>query len=251
MNRNNICRAVILKNNHIGEIHKGVVMLTDSMGLVSAVAHGAYSRTGKLRGITNPLCYGTCYLYSDPVRKSMKITDFDVQDFFTGVKERIEPYYAAMLCSEVILKSHGGGEEGETVLQLFIELLGSLNEAKAEHAALAAVVFLWRYLDVLGSRPELALCGNCGREIARAETRFYSSVHADIFCTECHGEHMPQVVPGSAGYLRYIAAMPITEAVEVPVTDPTFRNLKRLLFSMVEDVLEAPLLTLRSSGGIL
>ena len=56
MNRSHSTDAIVLKNTRIGEIHKGVVMLTSDEGLVNAIAHGAYSQKGKLRGTTNLFC---------------------------------------------------------------------------------------------------------------------------------------------------------------------------------------------------
>jgi DNA repair protein RecO (recombination protein O) len=171
LNRNDVFEAVILTNRRVGEIHRLVTMLAKERGLVRAMAHGAYSKRGKLKGTTTPFTYGTCYLYTNPVKEQHKITDFDVAADFAAVKEDIRRFYVASLWAETVLKSYGGGDEygqgtGE-VFSLFIRALESLASVPDGQVGLASLQFLWRYLGLNGVRPSLTECSASGQPSPR------------------------------------------------------------------------------------
>ena len=122
MGRNFRTEAIILRNNRFGEIHKGVTLLSPVHGLLSAVAYGAYSAKGKLRSITNPLCAGTAFLYRDPVKDSLKITDMDCREFFEGIRASLAKFFTASVWMETVLKTFGGDAE-----EVFSLLTGCLR----------------------------------------------------------------------------------------------------------------------------
>ncbi len=84
-------------------------MLTPADGLVRAIAHGANSAKGKLRGTTVPFCSGRAYLYTNPRTQSTKITDMDATEFFSGIRGDLKKFYTASLWAELVLKTFATG----------------------------------------------------------------------------------------------------------------------------------------------
>ena len=97
MNRNLKTRALVLKNYRIGDFHKGTVLLTGELGIIHAIAHGAFkgkSRLGNKTEVFNDLI---AYLYHNPVKNSYKITDAECKNYFKGMKKDLRKVYAAYL----------------------------------------------------------------------------------------------------------------------------------------------------------
>ena len=250
MNRNSETDVIILKNSRIGDIHKGVTMLSPQQGLLSAIAHGAYSQKGKLRGVTNPFCYGRCYLYTDPVKKSIKITDLSVNDFFSGLRESVTRFYSASLWAELVLKTFGGGAESDRLFALLLDALRALDSATDFRPV--SIQFLWRYLETAGLQPELDTCGDCGAELAADSRRYYDPRQAGFVCANCANRSAAAALgPAAAGYLQYSGQLDFSAALKIRLDDGALQNARTVLYRLVQDVAETPLNSLRIGGGIL
>jgi DNA repair protein RecO (recombination protein O) len=250
MSRSSSTEVVILRNSRIGESHKSVSMLTPDLGLISAIAHGAYSQKGKLRGVTNPFCSGLCYLYTDPVKKSVKITDLTVREFYPGLRENISKFYTASLWAELVLKTFGGGGESERLFELLVESLRALDVA--DRFEPVAIQFLWRYLEVSGLQPDLGECAACGAPLAPAAARGYDARHGGFVCADCASMvDAARLAPGAASYLLYSGELDLEDALLIRLDPAATANVKTLLYRIAEDVADTKLNTLRIGGGIL
>lgn len=251
MNRSHWSPAIVLKNNRIGEIHKGVVMLTPGEGLVRAIAHGAYSQKGKLRGTTNLLCSGTCYLYTDPVKQTTKITDFDVTSYFSGIREDLAKFYTASLWAESILKTYATGGDSAPLHRLLIDSLHELEARPALEAERVSVHFVWRFLLLSGMQPDLEHCAVSGEFLADGEPIYYSA-RDNGFCAPIRArEDMPRWMPGAAAYLRHSGSLDLRDALRVIPPEGAILRIKRVLYAILEEHVESPLNVLRSGAGIL
>ena len=86
MNRNSETEATVLALKQIGEQNRLVTLFTPKDGVITAVLYGGPK--SKLRAMVSPYHRGRIWLYTDTVRKSCKISDFDVQNFRPGIRER-------------------------------------------------------------------------------------------------------------------------------------------------------------------
>jgi DNA repair protein RecO (recombination protein O) len=252
MSRTTRVDAVVLRARPFGEIHKSITLLTPESGLLSAIAYGAQSQKGTLRGLVNPFHRGICYLYTNPVKDQTKITDFDVREYHPGIRESIDRFYAASLWAEVLLKSYAGGGEAPRVYELLLAGLAALENAAGRNAVRrASAQFLWRYFGVIGNLPDLALCVSCGRPIGEAEVRWFRPFATGATCGDCAGEQARRLSPGAVRYLASTAGRPFSEAMQVGLEETALSGLTGFVYSLAEGILEAKLNTLRTGGGIL
>ncbi len=159
MERNRVIQAVVLKQHRMGENHAGIQLLSQQDGLISAVAHGVFSRRGYLKGRVDPFTIGAFNLYTDPVKNRSKIQDVDI--FFQPfhLRQNIEKMYTASLWGEIILKSHGGGEAFSDVFSLAKLFLQKLDTCSQEDVRLLSILFLLHWLHIVGSVDENAFEG--------------------------------------------------------------------------------------------
>jgi len=251
MSRNQTCSAIVLKTYHIAEIHLGVNLFTRERGLLSAIAHGARSAKGRLRGLTDPFCLGSVYLYTDPVRNSVKITEFDVQEFFLGLRENIRRYYTASLWSEIVLKSYGGGESSEQLFDLFVAAMKQVDNATEQQISLVSIQFLARYLAMVGTFPATDECGSCGRSLSEGRSVRYSATRETFVCLDCAGPDMLELPVGALRYLDHTLSLPVVSAFGIGVDQLSVSAILRLLYALVGSLVETPLSTLEIGRGIL
>jgi DNA repair protein RecO len=253
MSRNFTTGGIILKNHRFGEIHKGVVLLSPEHGMISAAAYGAYSTKGKLRGITNPLCAGTFFLYRDPVKDAVKITDMDCRDFFEGVRANIVKFFIASVWLETVLKTFGG--DARETFSLLLASLRLLDACAEDTASRLLVQFLWRYLRLAGAAPDTEACAGCGE--IRGENRglVYRRGASGFFCRDCagagEGEAIVSLSAGALGYLRYSRGVCLEKAVEAAPDALSFASLKKTMLFLAENFAGGPFNSIRTGKGLL
>jgi DNA repair protein RecO (recombination protein O) len=186
MTRTPSYNALILRARPSGESNREVTLLTAEEGLLRATVFGGPK--SRLRAHTAPYHQGTVWLYRDPVKDSLKLTDFDVQSWRPGIREDYDRTMAAAAVAETILASHGGGTERAAALALAGNTLDALESGDGDGCRRILIQFLWNWADILGVRPGLCRCASCGRDFPETETvitLWYSRHEAQIICPSC------------------------------------------------------------------
>jgi DNA repair protein RecO (recombination protein O) len=153
MNRFITCPALALRVRPSGESNREAFFLTGESGIIRAFIYGGPK--SKLRSYVSPFHSGTLYLYHDPVRDSYKVSDFDVRDWRSGLRELYERAIYADIIAETILAASGGGSDWAGALRLAGRSLDALESSDAETARRIVVHFLWNWAELLGVRPDL------------------------------------------------------------------------------------------------
>ena len=243
--------GIVLKTHRIGEIHKGVTFHSPSKGVASGIAHGAYRTKSRIAGTTDPFSRARFYLYEEPVKGSCKINDAELLDGYHGVRDSLIKYYVASLWAEVIIKSHGGGAEDASVFQLLAGGLSALDRVPETGTDDLLIQFLWRYLSAIGFGSGLDRCAACARKI-RVEERIYVSRGPGLVCDSCAGGiPVGSLAPGARRYLAYAERASFDAAARVRLEPGTVGEAKAAILTLVQNVIEGPLNTLRSAGGLL
>jgi DNA repair protein RecO (recombination protein O) len=214
MNRNRTYTALILHARPTGESNREISFLTMEEGLLRATVFGGPK--SKLRSHTAPYHQGTLWIYRDPVKDYLKVTDFDVLSWRPGLREKYERSMAAALVAETILASHGGGGQWEDALSLAGDTLDALENAGEESSVRLIIQFLWNWADILGFKPDLLRCSSCGKIFSepgtssekgsspgrKTEILWYSEREGSVICASCAGlseENRELVPPDMAG----------------------------------------------------
>jgi DNA repair protein RecO (recombination protein O) len=246
MSRNSITQAIILKTNRIGEIHKGVVLLTRDRGIINAVAYGAWKMKSRLRAYTQLFCYSKVYLYHNPINNTYKITDMEHYTSFGHISHSMRKYYCASLCAEVILRSYGGGESANDVFALFLASLRCLEEVKEEAVVFVLIQFLWRFLIFTGHGLEMDVCSQCGAGIEKTDTAFYEHGRSGFLCIRCRRMENEICNPGMRKYLAATMTLSLRKAMDIRIEEKSAQTLKKIILHIVEALLEVSLKTLQS-----
>jgi DNA repair protein RecO (recombination protein O) len=235
----------------MGEYHKSVTLLTETMGIVNAIAHGAQKNRSRLRGATESFCLSTVYLYRDPVKNVYKITDMVVRRFFESLRKNLVLYYTATLWTEVIIKSYGGGDDDPDLFSLYIACLELLNKSESGEPIYISVQFLWRFLRLCGFDPALGRCDQCGRSLATGEPAALNRQSTGFLCRDCNEDSRFVLDPGARRFLQRSTRESLEQALRYRVSDASLDTLKGTLYRLLQGLLETGLNSLEYAQGII
>lgn len=250
MGRNLTSEAIVLKTHRIGEIHKSVTFLTPSFGIINAIAHGAYKGRSKLGGLTDPFNVSLFYLYYEPVKKTYKITDAEPRKMLDGIRKNLKKLYTASLWAETVMKTFAGGERFEPIFSLLSECLHVLDYCPEEKIDEIIVQFLYRYLSLIGYMPALERCGICSHTFKSGEALYIDSLGV-LACSNCSRSKQTTLSPGAVRYLRHTSKLPVESTLHTSLEAVALSGARTCLLAIVQHIIEQPLKSLASSGGLL
>src|SRR6056297_1352136 len=181
MGRNIRTFGVILKSYRVAEYHKGLVVLSPDLGIFHTTAFGAFKGKSKLSGVSEPFTDGAFLLYHDPVKDRYKVSEIIPELVHAGIRGDLERYYTALFWSELLVKSFAGGGDFNRLFRFVREGL-QLLDGEGRHEWIN-IQFMWRYLELIGFRPETERCDECGRALERNEAMFLQD--GRLVCPNC------------------------------------------------------------------
>jgi DNA repair protein RecO (recombination protein O) len=183
MVRNYCYSALVLRARPSGDANREITFLTAEEGLIRATVFGGPK--SRLRAHTAPFHRGRLWIYRDPAKDFMKVTDFDVQTWRPGIRELYERTMAASAVAETVLAAQGGGGGWREALSLTDGALDALEGADAPACRRLIIQFLWDWAEILGQRPELNRCASCACEAREDGLLWYSLRDGTMVCPDC------------------------------------------------------------------
>ncbi len=249
MFRNNYLNAIVLKTYQVGEMHKGVMLLTPDNGIISAIAHGAKKIKNRFRSSTEQFCISKYYLYYNPVKKDYKITDIEPYKSFDKIRKSLSKFYTASLWVEIILRSFGGGENNSSVFNLLYESLNIIDNIPEEKVPYVSIQFIWRFIYLSGHNPALDTCADCGKTLVNNEPMFLPYNANMFYCAGCSKESGLILSPGSRMYLLNTITKTLNTAVKITLDNESISGLKEILYALIQRILETELNSIKCSEG--
>ena len=234
--------ALVLSLVPFGEGHREALLLTEEKGLVRAAVFGGAK--SKLRSLVSPWQTGTVWIYSDPVKKSSKITDFDVVSFRQGLREDLVRSWCASVCSEIITRSHGLADW--RLVNAFLDGISVSDETGCRYALLR---FLWRILIAAGIAPDVAYCCRCGEEAVL----YYAPHEEACLCGQC-ARYDERLFPLSGEAVTFLASIEFLSPSQARALRPgaeAYAELRQFLFFLVSRMVDGTLKTLETGEGII
>lgn len=267
MNRNSNLEALVLSTKPVGEDHRLAMILSPQRGVFSAMVYGG--RKGKLRSSVSPYHSGRMWLYSDEVKQSVKVTDFDPVKYRSDIRTNLYKTCAAALCAELTIKTYGLGahvvhsdglfSEYDDLWVLVNGFLDGLDVSSEESARLGTLRFLWRYIGFMGLQCDCSQCMHCGANMVS----WYSSIENVFICADCaHTDHVDSVHSRYNSVFFYVGAESVAYLKAVNTLAPkevrawrlqprSVQELHELLYFLIRNSVESKLKTLDAGRGIL
>jgi DNA repair protein RecO (recombination protein O) len=172
--------AIVLRHNDWGEADRLLWIFTRELGKVRVVAKGIRKPRSHKAGHLEPFTRVVLLLAQG--RDLPIVTQADAQDAYLTLREDLVRLGYASYVIELL--DRFTYEEGENIrlYRLLSETLSRLN--LETDPAFAVRYYEVRLLDLVGFRPQLFHCVNCGDEI-RAQDQFFSFDKGGVICPRC------------------------------------------------------------------
>jgi DNA repair protein RecO (recombination protein O) len=191
--------AVVLRHADWGEADRLLTLYTRERGKVRAIAKGARKIRSRKAGHLEPFTRVTLQLARG--RDLLIVTQADTVDAYLPIHENlVKTSHAAYVVELLDRFTYEDDTENYNIFRLLTEVLSRLE--KEADPWLAIRYYELRLLDLLGYRPHLFECANCGREI-KAEDQFFSAAQGGALCPAC-GVGLPGAWSVSVEALKYL-----------------------------------------------
>ena len=131
MNRSSSVQALILSLKPLGENNSSVTLLTPLQGIVNATLYGGPK--SRLRSLVSQWNAGTVWLYENPEKNQIKLSDFEVKNYHTSFSQNLFKSYAASLAAELLIKTRcaGSNEQSFALLSGFFDGMELCDEEQS------------------------------------------------------------------------------------------------------------------------
>lgn len=259
MNRSYSDSATVISLKPLGENNQSVTLLTKSKGIVYATLYGGPK--SRLRSLVSQWHSGTIFLYDNPEKNQIKISDFDVKNYHISFGQNLFKNYAASLACELAIKTRCAGSP-ENCWHLINGFLDGLELANEEQGKVGLIRFLWRFLALLGLQPEVHCCGHCGKSFLEPllppdSKTYYNIMENSFICSDCFSQDNAGhnfVFSLELSALRYLTGITVldpAEARKLKIDREEYNQLKELVFFLIENAAGTKLNSIETGVGIL
>ena len=227
--------AVVLRHSDWGEADRMLTIFTRELGKLRVVAKGARRPRSRKAGHLEPFTRVALLLARG--REIWIVTQAETLDAYLPVRDDLERTGYAAYVAELLDRFTYEEGENSSLYRLFVEALERVSTL--EDPVPAIRYYEIRLLDLLGFRPELFHCVQCGNEI-QPEAQYFSALLGGVVCPRC-GLDAAGVRPVSMQalkYLRHYQRSGYAEATRVRLPDAVRPELEALMQHYLTYLLE-------------
>ena len=260
MNRSSSTNAIILSLRPLGENNSSVTLLTPEDGIVYAVLYGGPK--SRLRSLVSQWNSGKVWLYENPEKNQIKISDFEVVNYHPSFSQNLFKSYAASLAAEIAIKTRCAGSASQCH-RLVSGFFDGMELCDEEQSRLGLLRFLWRYLELLGIQPNSHACCNCGKtfldsRFAPNAVSYYNGMENSFICPDCvesggssQSGNMINVHFSAVQYLSALTVLSPSEARKLSIDQEVYGQIRQLVFFLIENSIDQKLNSIETGMGIL
>lgn len=253
--------AIIFSIKPLGENNSSVCFFTKSEGILYATMYGGHK--SKLKSLVSPWNSGIAYFTKSSTTQFIKISDFDVQNYHLSFRENLQKSWSASLVAELIIKTKCADciDKTWTLVNGFLDGL-ELCKTK-DQCTVGLIRFLWRYIDLMGIKPDSTCCSHCGKIFLTrkniTDTVSYTDEGAvfnpqenSFVCESCTSEKNPFFLKCEAlQYLTATTTLAPSQTRLIPLDEESAYQIKQLVFFLTETACSSKLKSIETGMGIL
>ncbi len=236
--------AVVLRTRRVGDYDKIISVLTPGMGTIQATVFGAYRSRSRLSGTTEPFNALRLFLYHEPVKQRYKVTDAELYRCFEQTRTDLDRYYIVSLWAEVLLSSYAGGDDSARIYRLLLAALTQIDSVSAEAVGYVSFQFLWRYIRLAGFIPDTDWCGVCDGALGTGTS--FRDAEVGFVCPNCSTPGDLALPDGVFVYLKRSLGVDFEPAVRIRLEKDMIGIARRVILTVVSEMVETPLKTLNT-----
>lgn len=182
--------AIVINCLEHGESDVIVTLFCQNAGRLTAIAKGA--KKSKKRFVNKLELFSFLHIsYQQKANRSLAfLSEADLHTSFLHIRQDLELYSIASVIREFLLIGVRENEPDLHIFRLSLWALHNLTQQQPPTAILA--LFLIRFYDYVGYRPDLHTCVHCSTPVTTNNSYSFDSSIGSIVCSTCN----PQIQKG-------------------------------------------------------
>lgn len=217
-------KGMVISQSPIGEYDRRVVLLTLEKGKISAFARGARRPNSRLIGASQPMTFGTFYLYAG--KNSYTLVSADIDNYFPELKkDLLKVTYGTYFLELASYLTRENNDERE-ILKLLYQSLRVLERGKMP-GKLVRCIYEIRILTAFGEGMQVFECALCGKT---EDLSHFSSIKGGCLCSDCRKYSADRMIlaNGALYTLQYIIATPVEKLFSFLVSEEVLMQLTKI-----------------------
>ena len=177
--------AIILKDYDLGEQDKIVVLYSRQYGKARAIAKGARRIKSRFACLIQPPSYNSLLVYKNRKGSLDIIRECVAKYQFLKIKKDLVRFAYVCYLIELVEKLTEQGESQSSLFGMLLRSLFLLESIPKCSLSLLVESFQLKLLDILGFRPHLKGCINCGKKVSSISYFYFSSTLGGVLCQNC------------------------------------------------------------------
>lgn len=218
--------GIVVGRREIGDNSCFIDILTDEQGIIEATAHGAKKINSPLLSSASIFAYSKFCLNKSKLRYTVNSAKPIYS--FHEIGSDIEKLALASYFAQAVRFCTPEEQNQDSIVRFFAIALFEANKAQSLETVRSA--FEFRYSAMLGYRPDLRACCNCGCYEHRE--MFFLPSRGEIFCGDCfdreYGGRYFVLPPDTLAAMRNILYAPLDKAFRFNISGDSAAVLSRV-----------------------
>lgn len=193
--------AIVLNCAEHGESDVIVTLFCQDAGRLTAIAKGA--KKSKKRFVNKLELFSFLHItYQQKANRSLAfLAEAELHTSFLHIRQDLELYSIASVIREFLLIGVRENEPDLHIFRLSLWALHSIDQKQPPMTVLS--LFLIRFFDYVGYRPDLQTCVHCGSLVTVQNRYHFDSTIGSIVCSTCK-PHLHKGLPLSHGTIKML-----------------------------------------------
>lgn len=221
-------RAIVLRTFDQGESDRLVHLYTEHLGRVSALARGARRSRRRFPGLLEIFALLRVQLVESPRTSILRLDAAGLERAAEGIPSDLGRYAIACQLLEILDRFTAEHEANPELFRFAAGVLEVLDDETPD--PLLALLVLSKTLARMGYRPQLVVCGECGRGLgAGAGTVAFAPRHGGAVCARCAAPEDARVQASLLAALESGLRRPLRERATLGLGPTAVRRAGQLL----------------------
>ena len=227
-------KGLILAQNNMGDYDKMCTLLTPDLGKIGCSAKGARRAKSTLMAGTQFLCFGDFLLYKGA--SSYHINSCEPIEIFYNLRLDIDKLTYASRVAKIVNDVTDENQNTYRILQLTLNTIYMLSESDKDMEFIYSI-FKIRLLSIIGFRPIIDKCTNCG---SKENLRYFSFRDSGFKCESCgrQDKGAVQISDTTIKAIRYIILSDAKKIYSFELSDENKQELKLVSKIYLNDCLD-------------